>query len=35
MDHLDRTEKALPQDIKQQKGKEEDLHDEETTNGVF
>jgi hypothetical protein len=35
MDHLNKTEKALRQDIKQQKEKEEDLQDQETTNGVF
>jgi hemerythrin-like domain-containing protein len=37
MDHLNKTEKALLQDIKQKEGKEEEQNIEEqtTTNGVF
>ena len=38
MDHLNKTEKTLQQDIKENKDKteqEEDIGDEETTNGIF
>jgi hypothetical protein len=37
MDHLNKTEKALVQDFKQQKeeNSSENLEDKETTNGVF
>ena len=37
MDHLNKTEKALLQDIKQKEGKEEeqDIEEQTTTNGVF
>ena len=37
IDHLNKTEKALLQDIKQKEGKEEekDIEEQTTTNGVF
>ena len=39
MDHLNKSEKALPQDIKQKEDKteqqEEDIESEKTTNGIF
>jgi predicted transcriptional regulator len=34
MDHLNRTEKALPQDIKENKQQEE-IEEQKTTNGIF
>ena len=34
MDHLNRTEKALPQDIKENKQQEE-MEEQKTTNGIF
>ena len=34
MDHLNKTEKALPQDIKENKQQEE-IEEQKTTNGIF
>jgi prefoldin subunit 5 len=35
MDHLNKTEKALPKDIKENNAKNEDIDPQETNNDIF